>query len=95
MRVSPIRAGGVAPTKNNCTCFEVAGGPRIVSIKIESDPAVINHAFQEAAEGAVKATPTNALQVSFARQGRDTLRDLLGKLEWDRLYDYKSDRSRE
>ena len=56
--------------------------------KIESDPAVIAHV-------AVEATLASAPRVSITRPGQNTLRDLLGKLKWDRLYDYKSDRSRE
>lgn len=63
--------------------------------KIESDPAVIAHVSQVAGEVAVEATLASAPRVSITRPGQNTLRDLLGKLKWDRLYDYKSDRSRE
>ena len=63
--------------------------------KIESDPVGIVHASQVAGEDAEEATLSNAPQLSIARPDQNTLRDLLGKLPWDRLYDYKSDRSRE
>ena len=63
--------------------------------KIESDPVVTVHASQAAGEDAEESTLTNAPQASIARPGQINLRDLLGKLQWDRLYDYKSDRSRE
>jgi hypothetical protein len=66
-----------------------------VPTKIESDPVVTVHASQVVGEDAEESTLTNAPQASIGRLGQITLRDLLGKLQWDRLYDYKSDRARE
>ena len=41
-----------------------------------------------------KAAVTKALQEFIARRRQKRLVDLMGKLEWDKLFDYKAERSR-
>ncbi len=38
---------------------------------------------------------TKALQEFIARRDQKRLLDLMGKLEWDRTYDYKKERGRD
>jgi len=42
-----------------------------------------------------KAAVTKALQEFIARRRYKRLRDLMGKLEWDSSYDYKTERARD
>ena len=41
-----------------------------------------------------KTAVTNALEEFIARHSQKHLIDLMGKLEWDKSYDYKAERSR-
>lgn len=41
-----------------------------------------------------KAAVTKAMEEFVARRSQKRLLDLMGKLEWDEAYDYKSGRSR-
>lgn len=41
-----------------------------------------------------KAAVTKAMEEFVARRSQKRLLDLMGKLEWDEAYDYKSERSR-
>ncbi|HWX81246.1 MAG TPA: type II toxin-antitoxin system VapB family antitoxin [Steroidobacteraceae bacterium] len=58
------------------------------------DPALINEALKVSGERTKKAAVTRALQEFIARRKQKHLLDLMGKLEWDNSYDYKSERSR-
>jgi hypothetical protein len=48
----------------------------------------------ERRERTKKAAVTKALQEFIARRKQKRLLELMGKLEWDQSYDYKSERSR-
>ena len=58
------------------------------------DPELIERALAVSGEKTKKAAVTKALQEFIARREQRKLIDLMGKLEWDKSYDYKADRSR-
>jgi len=59
------------------------------------DPALIETALKLSGERTKKAAVTKALQEFIARRRQKRLLELMGKLEWDSSYDYKSERRRE
>jgi hypothetical protein len=59
------------------------------------DPELIERALAVSGEKTKKAVVTKALQEFIARREQRKLIDLMGRLEWDKSYDYKADRSRE
>lgn len=58
------------------------------------DPDLLDRALAVSGERTKKATVTKALQEFIARRQQKRVLDLMGKLEWDQSYDYKSERSR-
>jgi hypothetical protein len=58
------------------------------------DPKLIERAVKVSGEKTKKAAVTRALEEFIARRGQRRLIDLMGKLEWDRSFDYKAERSR-
>jgi hypothetical protein len=58
------------------------------------DPKLIDRAMEVSGERTKKAIVTKALEEFIARRRQKRLRDLMGRLEWDRSFDYKSERSR-
>jgi hypothetical protein len=58
------------------------------------DPDLLKHALDVSGERTKKATVTLALEEFIARREQAKLLDLIGELEWDETYDYKSERSR-
>jgi hypothetical protein len=62
--------------------------------KLAIDPALIEQALALSGERTKTAVVTRALQEFIARRRQKRLLDLMGKLEWDRSYDYKAARSR-
>ncbi len=58
------------------------------------DPDLLDRALQVSGERTKKAAVTLALQEFIARRQQKRVLDLMGKLEWDPSYDYKSERSR-
>ncbi len=58
------------------------------------DPELIECALEVSGERTKKAAVTKALQEFIARRRQKRLLELMGKLEWDHTYDYKSERSR-
>lgn len=58
------------------------------------DPKLIDLALEVSGESTKKAAVTKALEEFVARRRQKRLLDLTGKLEWDRSYDYKAERSR-
>ena len=59
------------------------------------DPQLIERAVELSGEKTKKAAVTRALEEFIARRGQRRLIELMGKLEWDRSFDYKAERSRE
>ncbi len=66
-----------------------------MATNLSIDPALIERALEVSGERTKRAAVTKALEEFIARRRQKKLLDLLGKLEWDSSYDYKSDRSRE
>lgn len=58
------------------------------------DPDLLDRAVEVSGERTKKDVVTRALQEFIARREQRRLADLLGKLEWDRSFDYKAERSR-
>jgi Arc/MetJ family transcription regulator len=58
------------------------------------DPALIERAVKVSGEKSKKAAVTRALEEFVARRGQRKLVELMGKLEWDDSFDYKSERTR-
>jgi hypothetical protein len=59
------------------------------------DPELIEQALKLSGERTKRAAITKALQEFVARRRQKRLLDLMGKLEWDAGYDYKTGRSRD
>jgi Arc/MetJ family transcription regulator len=58
------------------------------------DPALVERALELSGETTKRAAVTRALQEFIARRSQRRLVELMGKLEWDDAFDYKSERSR-
>ena len=59
------------------------------------DPTLIERALAVSGERTKKAAVTKALEEFIARREQKRLLALMGKLEWDRDFDYKKARSRD
>ena len=66
-----------------------------MATNLSIDPELLDRALQVSGEKTKKAAVTKALQEFIARRRQKHLLDLMGKLEWDETYDYKSERSRD
>ncbi len=58
------------------------------------DPDLLDRALEVSGERTKKAAVTKALQEFIARREQRRVLDLMGKLDWDPAYDYKTERSR-
>ena len=58
------------------------------------DPDLLDRALQVSGEKTKRAAVTKALQEFIARREQRKVLDLMGKLEWDKSFDYKAERSR-
>ena len=58
------------------------------------DPELLERALKVSGAGTKKAAVTKALQEFIARREQRRIVELMGMLEWDDSYDYKSERSR-
>ncbi|OLB15543.1 MAG: DUF2191 domain-containing protein [Gammaproteobacteria bacterium 13_2_20CM_66_19] len=65
-----------------------------MATNLSIDPELIECALEVSGERTKKAAVTKALQEFIARRRQKRLLELMGKLEWDHSYDYKSERSR-
>jgi hypothetical protein len=65
-----------------------------MATNLSIDPQLIELALEVSGETTKKAAVTRALEEFIARRRQKRLLDLMGKLEWDRTYDYKVERSR-
>ncbi len=66
-----------------------------MATNLSIDPELIDRALEVSGECTKKAAVTKALQEFIARRRYKRLRDLMGKLEWDSSYDYKTERARD
>lgn len=65
-----------------------------MATNLSIDPALIERALELSGERTKKAAVTKALQEFIARRRQKRLLDLVGRLEWDTSYDYKTQRTR-
>jgi len=65
-----------------------------MATNLSLDPKLIERALEVSGEKTKKAAVTRALEEFIARRRQKSLVDLMGKLEWDRSFDYKGGRSR-
>jgi hypothetical protein len=66
-----------------------------MATNLSIDPRLIERALEVSGERTKKAAVTKALQEFIARRRQKRLLDLMGKLEWDATYDYRSERTRD
>ena len=59
------------------------------------DPELLDRALAVGGEKTKKATVTRALTEFIARREQARLLELFGTLEWDPMFDYKTERSRD
>jgi hypothetical protein len=65
-----------------------------MATNLSVDPDLIERALEVSGERTKKAAVTKALQEFIARRQQKRLIELMGKLEWDKSFDYKLERSR-
>ncbi len=65
-----------------------------MATNLSLDPGLIERAVKVSGERTKKAAVTRALEEFIARRGQKRLVELMGKLEWDKSFDYKAERSR-
>ena len=65
-----------------------------MATNLSLDPELLERALQVSGEKTKKAAVTRALREFIARREQRAILDLLGKLDWDPDYDYKSERRR-
>ena len=65
-----------------------------MATNLSLDPDLIERALEVSGKRTKKAAVTLALEEFIARRDQKRLVELMGKLEWDRTFDYKANRSR-
>jgi len=65
-----------------------------MATNLSLDPDLIDRAVAVSGEKTKKAAVTRALEEFIARRKQKRLVELMGKLEWDKSFDYKAERSR-
>ena len=65
-----------------------------MATNLSIDPELLERALELSGETTKKATVNKALREFVARREQKEIVRLFGKLDWDRKYDYKKDRSR-
>lgn len=66
-----------------------------MATNLSIDPELIERALEVSGERTKKAAVTKALEEFIARRRQKHLLELMGKLEWDKAFDYKIERSRD
>jgi hypothetical protein len=65
-----------------------------MATNLSLDPDLIDRAVKMSGERTKKAAVTRALEEFIARRRQKSIVELMGKLEWDKSFDYKAERSR-
>jgi hypothetical protein len=65
-----------------------------MATNLSLDPKLLECAVEVSGEKTKKAAVTRALEEFIARRRQKRLVDLMGKLQWDRSFDHKAERSR-
>lgn len=66
-----------------------------MATNLSIDPDLLDLALELSGERTKKAAVTKALEEFVARRQQKRLLDLMGKLDWQPSYTYKSDRGRQ
>ncbi len=66
-----------------------------MATNLSIDPELIEQALKVSGERTKRAAVTKALEEFIARRRQKRILELMGKLEWDDGYDYKTERSRD
>lgn len=85
-------AGVLLATRN---CVDSCVEDYTMATNLSIDPKLIEDALKVSGERTKRAAVTRALEEFIARRRQKRMLELFGKLEWDRTYDYKAERSRE
>lgn len=62
--------------------------------KLSLDPHLLDRTLEVSGEHTINAAVTRALEEFIARRQQKHLLELMGKLEWDKAFDYKTERPR-
>lgn len=65
-----------------------------MATNLSLDPELLERALKVSGERTKKAAVTRALEEFIARRRQKRLVELFGKLDWDKGFDYKAERSR-
>ncbi len=65
-----------------------------MATNLSLDPDLIDRAVEVSGEKTKRAAVTRALEEFIARRKQKHLVELMGKLEWDKSFDHKAERSR-
>ncbi len=65
-----------------------------MATRVSLDSDLVERALAVSGEKTRRAAVNRALEEFIARRQRMRLVDLMGKLEWDPIFDYKAERSR-
>ncbi len=65
-----------------------------MATNLDIDPRLLRRALEVSGERTKTAAVTRALEEFVARREQKRLLELFGALEWDREFDYKTERSR-
>ncbi len=65
-----------------------------MATNLSIDPELLEKALELSGENTKKAAVNQALREFIARREQKEIVQLFGKLDWDRKFDYKKDRSR-
>jgi Arc/MetJ family transcription regulator len=65
-----------------------------MATNLSLDPELLERTLRVSGEKTKKAAVTKALKEFIARREQTRIRELFGKLEWSRDFDYKKERSR-
>lgn len=65
-----------------------------MATNLSLDPDLLERALEVSGERTKKAAVTRALEEFIQRRTQKRLLDLMGKLEWNKAFDYKAERSR-
>jgi len=65
-----------------------------MATNLSLDPELLERTLRVSGEKTKKAAVTKALKEFIARREQTRIRELFGKLEWNRDFDYKKERSR-
>jgi len=88
----PLPPASVAFEADLCDCMCIGTH---MATNLAIDPELIERALAVSGERTKKAAVTKALEEFIARRKQKRLLELMGKLEWDETFDYKSERTRD